>query len=193
MSKLPVRYFSQNDSATDEGYRMCQSSVVSMAVCNLAPNALKVPSGQQPDDFWLKQMIEAKGGNTNDPQAHLRAMKSLGFDVRLSMSGSFALVDQQLSRGIPVPMVIAHHGPASNPDTASERWHWILCIGKTTDGRGHIYHDPNGELDNVNGGYVNHSRGESVTYSDKNLRPRWETDGPGRGWCYIFSPPWPAK
>lgn len=188
--QLAVRHMSQNDSATNEGHRMCQSSVMAMTVCFLAPGLLKVPAGQQEDDYWLKTMIEAKGGNTNDPEAHLRALRSLGLNVRLSVGGSFSLVDEQLKKGIPVPMAIAHHGNVSLPDVT--RWHWILCIGKTADGKGHIYHDPNGELDNVRGGYMG-SNGKAQIYSDINLRRRWETDGPGRGWCYIFTPPWPKK
>ena len=43
-------------------------------------------------------------------------------------------------------------------------------------------HDPNGEADLVNGGYLPNLNGASQRYSRKNGGPRGLVDGPRSGW-----------
>jgi hypothetical protein len=63
----------------------------------------------------------------------------------------------------------------------------MLLIGD--DGEHGIFHDPYGEMDNVNGGYVNvGSGGKSVKYTWRNWLKRWEVEGPGTGWFMTFRP-----
>jgi len=45
-------------------------------------------------------------------------------------------------------------------------------------------HDPFGELDLLNGGYVN-NWGARLRYSRQNLAHRWMVEGPGTGWAII--------
>lgn len=194
---LPVKQFNQWDSETDEGQRMCASSVHAMALHYLAPGLitqqmLRDTGYSQLDDFYLKELVEANGGNTNDPDFHQRVLEALGFRVQLVKNASWALIDSQLRDGIPVPMVIAHHGHVSKPDIS--RWHWILCRGivENPQSKAHIYNDPYGELDVVNGGY-RMGNGASMQYSDRNLTPRWQTDGPNQGWAMIIKRPFPKK
>jgi hypothetical protein len=63
----------------------------------------------------------------------------------------------------------------------------MLLIGDT--GEHGVFHDPYGEMDNVNGGYVTiGSGGKDVSYSWKNWLPRWEVEGRGTGWFMTFRP-----
>jgi len=63
----------------------------------------------------------------------------------------------------------------------------MLLIGD--DGNNGIFHDPYGEMDNINGGYVTiGSGGKDVKYSWKNWLPRWEVEGKGTGWFMTFRP-----
>lgn len=192
---LPVKQFNQWDSETDEGMRMCGSSAMSMLVHFLAPGLIpaekvKQAGFNQLDDYYLKELIEARGDNTNNPYAHLRVLTELGFRVELRKNLTFADIDRQLQQGIPVPMPINHHGPSSSPD--KERWHWILCVGKSEnqESKAHVYNDPFGELDNKNGGY-RMGDGARMQYSDANMLPRWHSDGPGQGWGMMISLPLP--
>jgi len=190
---LLVKPFRQWDSETDEGNRMCASSTMSMALNFLSPGLITQKEindagFSQLDDYYLKQLIEKQGGNTNDPEFHVKVLRQLGFNASLQKNGDWNQVNQLLLDGIPVPMVIAHHGPASSPDVA--RWHWILCRGYVSGSKSHIYNDPNGELNVRDGGYVG-SDGSALQYSDLNLTPRWQTDGPGRGWFIKLEKPFP--
>jgi hypothetical protein len=52
-------------------------------------------------------------------------------------------------------------------------------IGKAKNG--YLVHDPYGELDLKNGGYL-HSDGRARLYSKERLGRRWMVDGPSTGW-----------
>ncbi|MFM7674539.1 MAG: hypothetical protein ACKO5F_02880 [Synechococcus sp.] len=47
-----------------------------------------------------------------------------------------------------------------------------------------LMHDPNGEADLVNGGYVSTAigSGRKQRYSERNWGRRWLLEGPGSGW-----------
>jgi hypothetical protein len=51
-----------------------------------------------------------------------------------------------------------------------------------------IVHDPFGDLDLVNGGYLS-SNGKALRYSKKNLGPRWMAEGHGTGWAILAEKP----
>lgn len=189
---LAVKQMNQWDSKTEEGPRMCGSSVMAMAWNFLSPTTVHHEGWDQLDDYYLKELIEKAGGNTNNPLDHVRALQHLGFNCELRKDCSWATIDRQLQQGIPVPMPIAHHGSSSAPDL--ERWHWILAVGKPDDPRSkaHIFNDPFGELDVKNGGYQM-GDGARMQYSDANLTPRWQTDGPNKGWAILFKEPFPKR
>jgi hypothetical protein len=50
-------------------------------------------------------------------------------------------------------------------------------------------HDPNGEADLVNGGYVNTAigSGQAQRYSERNWGCRWMVEGAGCGWWIEIS------
>lgn len=182
---LQVPYFSQRDSATEHAMRMCFSSSCAMMLEALRPGTLQGPNG---DDRYLGRVL--RYGDTTDAQAQIKALKSFGLRTTIRQDCSVADVVEQIERGIPVPLGIIHKGPVSRPQGDG---HWICAIGYTADA--FIVHDPFGELDLVNGGYIN-NWGSRLRYSISNLSRRWEVvpDGatyrhvPGNGWAIIAQP-----
>jgi hypothetical protein len=61
-------------------------------------------------------------------------------------------------------------------------------IGWDPGNRQLVMHDPNGEADLVNGGYITNTSGECMRYSERNWGRRWQIEGPGSGWWIQISP-----
>lgn len=148
-----------------------------MGLKYLFPDSL---SGSNADDDYLKRVLTF--GDTTDSTAQIKALKSYGVDAKFWTKGTRRFIESEIDNGYPVAVGFLHHGPAYAPRGGG---HWVLAVGYTEY---HIIcHDPYGELDNVNGGYVKiGSGGKQVKYSWKNWLPRWEVDGPGTGWCVTF-------
>ena len=53
-----------------------------------------------------------------------------------------------------------------------------------------LIHDPNGEADLMNGGYMNTSIGSGAAqhYSERNWGRRWMVEGAGTGWWIQINP-----
>lgn len=174
---LQVRYFSQRDSATEHALRMCFSSSCAMLLETLKPGTLAGPNG---DDTYLGRVL--RYGDTTDAGSQLKALASYGVTAKFVQNGSWSDVEQQIDRGVPVPLGILHKGPASAPVGGG---HWICAIGYTDDAI--IVHDPFGDLDLVNGGY-GVTWGARLHYSRANLGRRWMVEGPGTGWAILANP-----
>jgi hypothetical protein len=88
---------------------------------------------------------------------------------------------EQLQLGIPCPVGWLHKGSATAPTGGG---HWSLVIGWDPATSQLLMHDPNGEADLVNGGYVNTAigSGNALRYSERNWGRRWQVEGPGSGW-----------
>lgn len=180
MTTLAVaQYYSQVDSATGMGWRMCFSSTCAMAVKFLKPEALQ---GSNADDDYLKRVLMY--GDTTDAGAQVRACRSYGVEAHFGTNGTRGLIEAEIRQGYPVATGILHHGNVHAPRGGG---HWMLCIGvEQTVG---VFHDPYGELDVVNGGYSQvGSGGKVVAYTWHNWLPRWEADGSGTGWHVTFRP-----
>jgi hypothetical protein len=177
---LAVPYFSQRDSATGQGERMCFSSTCAMAAAFLKPNSLAGPG--QPDDRYLA--LVQRFGDTTDASAQVRALQSLGINARFRQDGDFHHLARQVALGIPVPVGWLHHGPVSAPRGGG---HWTLAIGWDATARQVIMHDPYGEANLVGGGYVSTAigSGKGQRYSEQNWGRRWMA-GPGSS--YRFTP-----
>ena len=106
---LPVPYFSQVDSATRQGLRMCFSSTCAMAAAYLKPGCLA--GGGQPDDNYLA-LVERFGDTTN-ASAQVRALERLGIPATFRTDGRIEQLVAQLRLGFPIPVGWLHHGPAS--------------------------------------------------------------------------------
>lgn len=180
MPLLPVKqYYCQTDSNTSQGFRMCFSSTCAMAVKFLKPEALK---GSNADDDFLATVN--KHGDSTLAFAQIAACREYGISARFGTSGDRDLLAREISKGFPVAVGVLHHGNAAAPRGGG---HWMLAIG-TADNYG-TFHDPYGEMDVVNGGYVQIGRGgKCVSYTWKNWLPRWEVDGAGSGWLMTFRP-----
>lgn len=175
---LKVPYLSQRDSeVAGQASRMCFSSSCAMLVMALRPGKL---SGANADDQYLR--IVQRYGDSTDAQAQIEALKQCGITARFTQTADWADLERQISRGVPVPIGILHHGPVSAPSGGG---HWILAIGYTADAV--IVHDPFGDLDLVRGGYVS-TKGACLGYSRKNLGPRWMVEGVRSGWAIIAEP-----
>lgn len=148
-----------------------------MALKFLKPSAL---SGSNADDDYLKTVL--RYGDTTQSTAQIKALQQYGTLATFYKNGSISTLRRELAAGFPVATGILHHGPVSAPRGGG---HWMLLIGD--DGERGIFHDPYGEMDNVNGGYVRiGSGGKEVRYSWQNWLKRWEIDGPRTGWYMTF-------
>jgi len=170
-----VPYFSQRDSQVKgQANRMCFSSSCAMLTAYLKPNSLR---GVNADDIYLAKVFQF--GDTTDPNAQLAALKFYGVKAKMVKNADFETIKKQIDRGIPVPCGFLHHGTAAKPTGGG---HWLCVIGYTPGVV--IVHDPFGEFDVLNGGYIS-SKGARQAYSKKNWGPRWMVEGPKTGWAII--------
>jgi hypothetical protein len=169
---LDVPYFYQKDSKTGQGERMCFSSSMAMALDFWDPDAI-----DGDDDWYLEQVF--KYGDTVSSVAQITAARSLGFDVTFHMDGSIEDMEKLLSNEIPVPIGILHRGHLDHPTGGG---HWVCVVGSSGDD--FIVHDPFGELDLINGGYIKTgpTDGKFVHYSKRNLAKRWTVQNSNDGW-----------
>jgi hypothetical protein len=150
-----------------------------MAIKYLLPDALK---GSNADDDYLRTVL--KYGDTTSSISQIKACQQYGVFASFYTNGTRQSLINELKNGYPVATGILHKGHVSNPVGGG---HWMLLIGNT--GEHGVFHDPYGEMDNVNGGYVTiGSGGKDVSYSWKNWLPRWEVEGQGTGWFMTFRP-----
>jgi GH24 family phage-related lysozyme (muramidase) len=170
---LPVPYEYQNDNASGTGYRECFSSSCAM----IARYHGKVKS----DDEY--NAIRAKYGDTTLAEAQLAALRSLGLQARYVSNCAPGLLEAELRQGRPVAVGWLHKGPAQSPSGGG---HWSVIIG--FDATHWILHDPNGEADLVNGGYVKNTGGAGILYSKERFNRRWMPDGAATGWAIQVKP-----
>lgn len=170
--KLITPYYSQRDNKKDP-MRTCFSSSCAMLLATLDPDAI---SG---DDEYINEVY--KYGDTTEASAQLQALKHFGVDARFVQNADWNLIESQLKLGIPVPMGVLHKGSVTHPSGGG---HWICCVGITADKSKLWVHDPFGEMDLINGGYV-FNDGKYRLYSKENLGPRFLVEGPKSGWVIL--------
>lgn len=171
---LSVPWYSQLDSSTDQGRRMCFSSSCAMLVAHLRPGKLSGPNG---DDQYLA--VVNKYGDTTDPGAQIKALSSYGIKARFVKNADFAIIESQIKSGIPVPCGYLHRGPVSSPAGGG---HWLIVVGYN---KMHVVvHDPFGESDLLTGGTIN-AIARYAKYSKKNWGRRWMVEGPKTGWAIL--------
>lgn len=169
-------WLSQRDSITNQALRMCFSSSCAMLVLLLRPGFFKGKT--QADDQYLINYVKPRG-DTTVAAVQIAALKACGIDATFKTDATWADVDRQLMMGIGVPFPFYHHGPANKPTGG----HWVFIVGKSADGRYYIVHDPYGEADLVNGGYIS-TQGAYRRYSKENLSKRG-MDKNGHIWAII--------
>jgi GH24 family phage-related lysozyme (muramidase) len=172
---LQVPWYAQMDSADRaQAARMCFSSSNAMLLQYLKPGTLKGANG---DDQYLKRVQQY--GDTTDPTAQIRALSSFGIRAKFTKVAGFADLEQQISRGVPVPCGFLHRGPASAPSGGG---HWLIVVGYDRDHL--IVHDPFGEADLINGTTLG-GVARFARYSRRNFGPRWMVEGANTGWAVI--------
>ncbi len=171
---LPVPWFAQLDSATDQARRMCFSCSCAMLLAFLKPGVLSGPNG---DDQYLARIQQF--GDTTDPVAQIQALASYGITARFSNQASFSTLEEQITAGIPVPCGFLHRGPVSRPAGGG---HWLIVVGITPSHL--IVHDPLGEADLVNGTTIG-GTARFCRYSRANFGRRWMVEGDGSGWAVL--------
>lgn len=173
------QYFLQTDSQTSHADRMCWSSTTAMAVKFLKPQALL---GSNADDVFLRNVLNY--GDTTSATAQVRACRDYGVTATFRQTGRKEDLIAEIDKGFPVATGFLHKGNYTRPFGGG---HWALLIGYTpTHG---IFHDPYGELDNVNGGYPKRGvGGKEASYTWQRWLPRWAVKGPGDGWYMTFRP-----
>lgn len=175
---LQVPYYSQLDSSTSQAHRMCFSSSCAMLVSALKPGAL--PDG---DDQYLA--LVNRFGDTTNVEAQIQALDSLGIRARFTSTADFSTIEIQINKGYPVPCGFIHKGPVEAPYGDG---HWLCVVGYTP--KSVIVHDPNGDLDLLDGVYGSRN-GKGLHYSRKNFGRRWMVTGdsyaytPGHGWAIL--------
>lgn len=180
---LSVPYYSQRDNMTqgsDNWTRTCFSSSCAMLAKFLKPGSI---SGD--DDYITKRK---KFGDTTDSNAQVKCLQSLGIKARFVTNWNNLELKKSIVRGVPVPVGILHHGPASAPSGGG---HWIIVIGYRDDpkapGGGYfIVHDPWGTIDHRTGKYIN-TLGNLVDYSYSLFDSRWTVTGSSDGWAIAVS------
>lgn len=180
---LSVPYYSQRDNMTqgsDNWARTCFSSSCAMLAKFLKPNSI---SGD--NDYITKRK---KFGDTTDSNAQVECLQSLGIKARFVTNWNNLELKKSVIRGVPVPVGILHHGPASAPSGGG---HWIIVIGYRDDakapGGGYfIVHDPWGTIDHRTGKYTN-TQGNLVDYSYSLFDFRWTVTGSSDGWAIAVS------
>lgn len=172
---LNVPYDWQLDNGSGQGFRECATSSCGMVALYWG----KITSV----DAYGK--VRSRYGDTTDIQAHVAALRSIGLDVRFVTNGTAKLLETEIEAGRPVPVGWYHKGLVSAPSGGG---HWSVVIGFNS--KSFIHHDPNGEADMVNGGYVStaSTAGRGIRYSRRNFGRRWEADGPGSGWALLIKP-----
>jgi hypothetical protein len=178
-------FLSQMDSTRPDYYRTCYSSSSSMFCEKYNPGCLsKHPQrkpGEQLDDLYLRLLYSTGSGNsdTTKTEDQLRMHRMLGVNSFFATNGNLALLDRLIAAGHVVMTGQLHKGHVENPNPNAS--HWNLCVGWIPGPNGGIFvfHDPAGEMDVVNGGYINDKGGKYVQYSWSNWRKRWMADMAG--------------
>jgi hypothetical protein len=177
---LKVPYYSQRDNYRDAS-RTCFSSSCAMLLEYMKPGTLR---GSKGDDKYVERVFSY--GDTTLSNIQLKALESFGLKARFTTTCNFAKLDEQLVKGIPVPIGILHKGPSSAPSGGG---HWIIVIGKIVNAKApggcyYVVNDPWGDLDNASGTYTS-TNGNSLNYSKNMLKARWTVEGDGSGYAIL--------
>lgn len=178
---LNVPYYTQLDSTTNQGARMCFSSSCAMAAEFLRPGCLGGNRGA--DDKYMTSHV-FKYGDTTNATAQVRALAELKIHAVFRQNLSRKDIIAQLTKGVPVPVGYLHKGYVSNPSGGG---HWCVIVGIDQDKEQYIVNDPWGEADLIYGGFVGSQNGHQVRYSFENFEPRWMVEGNATGWGLILN------
>ena len=114
-----VPRFQQGDCAQlNQRDRTCFISSCAMLLEALKPGMLPGANG---DDQYLA--VVQRYGDTTDANAQLQALAHYGVTARLVQNANFELIEEQITRGIPVTCGYIHRGPVDRPTGPGQ---WLL-------------------------------------------------------------------
>lgn len=169
-------HFSQLDNQGGQGARECQTSSIAMCLAYLGAG------GITSDDQY--RAVVRRHGDTTSQAAHQAALKELGVKARFITSCSASQAQAEIRAGLPLAMGYYHRGPVGAPSGGG---HWLACYG--FDAFGWCVNDPYGDLDLIQGRWLRTggNSGRALRYSYRNFNPRWQAEGAGSGWAWLFS------
>ena len=178
--RLDVPYFSQRDNYRDAS-RTCFSSSCAMALKTLKPSSI---TG---DNDYVRKVFNT--GDTTEAWVQVRTLESYGLEAVFRQNGKLQTIKDKIEEGVPVPVGILHHGPATRPSGGG---HWVTVTGYAEDprqpGGGYFYvNDPWGRLDHETGEYTS-SIGQDLKYTYAMFDARWTVDGESDGWFIDIAP-----
>ena len=171
---------------TDNGHqadRTCFTSSAAMLAKLVKPSSL---SGSNAD--WVQYYPRVqRHGDTIHAQNQVAALAELGIKARMVKTGDWGLIHEQVKRWGGLCLGYIHRGPSSRPDPRSIG-HWAFCWG--IDDQHLVLHDPQGEPDMVNGGFVPGRSGRAVRVSRQHFGRRWMVTSSASGWLYTPGTGW---
>lgn len=175
----PVRtpaYFSQRDNGADRD-RTCFTSTAAMLAEMVKPGCI----GTGNADYTSYYQRVKRYGDTTDAAAQVQALAELGIRARLVTNGDQKLIDQQVKRWGGLAVGWIHRGAVNHLDPNCVG-HWGLIYA--ADQTHLMLHDPQGEPDLVNGGFVPGKAGAAVRCTRARFAKRWEVRRVAAGWLY---------
>jgi hypothetical protein len=182
VSQPEPQYYTQRDNG-DDSERTCFTSSAAMLAKRVKPSVLTGGNA----DYEAYYKLVRKHGDTTNAAAQVAALAELGIKSRLVKSGDWGLIHEQVKRWGGVALGYIHRGPVSRPDPNCVG-HWCFAFG--IDDHQLLIHDPMGEPDMVNGGFVPGRSGKAVRVSRSNFGRRWMVTPNAGGWLYTPGTGW---
>lgn len=183
---LDLPWYPQTDSTTSHANRMCFSSSVSMCASYQSKAFRNKFTGTNADDQYLNY-LHSNFGDTTDPNAQVRCLKSLGLNATFRTDLSLAEAINLLKNGIPLTIGFLHRGSEYSPSGGG---HYAALKGFNSDQNMFYLNDPFGSLHDGYRGSV--ENGFNVSYSRATLNNRWTVETPGKdskcGWGLYILP-----
>ena len=176
------QYYSQMDNGA-EADRTCFTSAAAMLAKRVKPSCLLGSNA----DFERYYKLVRKHGDTTNATAQVKALADLGIKARLVKNGDWGLIHEQVKRWGGLALGYIHRGPVGRP-APNCVGHWLFCWG--IDDHTLMVHDPAGEPDMINGGFISGGSGRSVRVTRHNFGRRWMVSPSHDGWLYTPGTGW---
>ena len=171
-------YFRQLD--LPNGPRMCFTSAAAM----VAAFYKKVSSQEE------YNRVRARFGDSTSVMAQVKALTSLGLQVRYVQDADASDIEAEIDDGRPVLVGWLHGGdllrgepPMCSSDTCG---HWSVIhgySGRYSNDSDWLMSDPMGLPDMAHGGHNPALSGYRVKVRQAEFHQRWQVDGPHSGWA----------
>lgn len=128
------------------------------------------------DEDYIKTVTRL--GGTTIAASQVRALAHYGFKAQFRSDMSREDVNAHLRTGEPICLGYLHRGPVNAPFGFG---HWCIAWDRLPNERGLKVHDPGGDPDLINGGFLSRS-GCDLSFSWRNFGPRFLPYGASSGY-----------